>query len=273
MGSARGQPAPSPVRPGSADAPPQVPALLRLRNQGTVDRPRIQFWAEPDWEAATAEAMRTLAAHVLSAEVRVEEFYEAARPDAALRGLAERFPGLKVIRSPSLYECLVSTVLEQQLNYHFANTVKRRLLTAFGERIQFGGQTYLAYPPPERLAALPPGELRDLQISGRKASYLIGIARAAAAGELETAGARDGVAMRERLLALKGVGRWTTEYAALRALGDNDALPAEDVGLQKAVGQVYGLRGYATAAGIERRWRRHSPWRGYATYYCWFTHW
>lgn len=252
------------------------PVLLRLRNQGTVDRPGMQFWAEADWDAETARAVRAVAAHVVSADVRVAEFYAATRQDLALRGLAERFHGLKVIRSPSLYECLVSTVLEQQLNYHFANTVKRRLLAACGEKMAFEGRTYWAYPPPERLAALRPAELRKLQISERKASYIIGIARAAAAGELEQGPAGNGAAgeaARERLLRLKGVGRWTSEYAALRGLGDNDALPAEDVGLQKAVGQVYGLRGYATALGIARRWRRHAPWRGYATYYCWFTHW
>lgn len=259
--------------PAGGAAPSRL-VLLRLRNQGTVDRPGIQFWAEPDWDAGRAGAMRDLAAHVLSAGVRLEEFYAATHPDRALRGLGERFHGLKVIRSPSLYECLVSTVLEQQLNYHFANTVKRRLLAGFGEKIAFEGRTYGAYPPPERLAALRPAELRALQISERKASYIIGIARAAAAGELAAAGnGAAGNAVRERLLGLKGVGRWTAEYAALRGLGDNDALPAEDVGLQKAVGQIYGLRGHATALGIERRWRRHAPWRGYATYYCWFTHW
>lgn len=255
----------------ASGAGPESPVLLRLRNQGTVDQPRMQYWVEAGWAPAAVAALGQVAAHVISAPVRVGEFYAATGKDPALRQLAERFHGLKVIRAPSLYECLVSTVLEQQLNYYFANTVKRRLLAEWGEAIAFEGRTYWAYPRPERLAAAQPGQLRPLQISARKASYIIGIARAAAAGELQPDG--GGAALRERLRQLRGVGRWTAEYAALRGLGDNDALPADDVGLQKSVGQIYGLRGYATAVGIERRWRRHAPWRGYATYYCWFTQW
>lgn len=260
------------------------PVLLRLRNQGTVDQPRLQWQAEPAAAQGAPEAAVTggeeetlagLAAHVVSGPIRLADFHAAIGRDAALRGLARRFAGLKIIRAPSLYECLVSTVLEQQLNFHFANAVKRRLLAAFGEAVEFEGRAYWAFPPPERLAALRPDDLRPLQISGRKASYVIGIAQSVLAGELaaERLAGQPAEEARETLLRLRGIGRWTAEYAALRGLGDNDALPAEDVGLQKAVGQVYGLRQYATPRGIQRRWRALSPWRGYATYYCWFTHW
>ncbi len=269
--------------------PGRRPVLLRLRNQGTVDQPRLQWRAalpakdavggaaaaEAALTAGEAEALARLAAHIVSAPVRLADFHAAIGRDAVLRGLARRFAGLKIIRAPSLYECLVSTVLEQQLNFHFANVVKRRLLATFGEALEFEGRTYWAYPPPERLAALRPDELRPLQISGRKASYVIGIAQAVLAGELaaERLAGQPAQAARETLLRLRGIGRWTAEYAALRGLGDDNALPAEDVGLQKTVGQVYGLRQYATSRGIERRWRAFAPWRGYATYYCWFTQW
>ena len=272
------------------------PVLLRLRNQGTVEQPRLQWRAalpakgaaeggaesgaatEAEAAALTAgetAALARLAAHIVSAPVRLADFHAVIGRDAVLRGLARRFAGLKIIRAPSLYECLVSTVLEQQLNFHFANMVKRRLLAAYGEAVEFEGRTYWAYPPPQRLAALRPDELRPLQISGRKASYVIGIAQAVFAGELaaERLAGQPAAAARETLLRLRGIGRWTAEYAALRGLGDDDALPAEDVGLQKTVGQVYGLRQYATSRGIERRWRAFAPWRGYATYYCWFTQW
>ncbi|MGH9533593.1 MAG: DNA-3-methyladenine glycosylase family protein [Terriglobales bacterium] len=252
------------------------PVLLRLRNQGTVDAPRLQWQAAPEPAKEPArEALRRLVAHIVSASVRLAEFQAAIGGDAVLRELGRRFAGIKIIRAPSLYECLVSTVLEQQLNFSFAHAVKRRLLAAQGQALEFEGRAYWAYPPPARLAALRPADLRPLQISERKASYLIGLARAVLAGELDA----ERLAMlppeeaRERLLRLRGIGRWTAAYVALRGLGHADALPAEDVGLQKSVAQLYGLRQYATARGIERRWRHLSPWRGYATYYCWFTQW
>ena len=216
---------------------------------------------------------------MLAAEVRLEEFYRVAGRDPILRALTERFHGLKLVRAPSLYECLVSTVLEQQLNFHFASTVKRRLLERFGVSLVHQGRTYWGYPPPRALARLQAADLRSLQISERKASYLIGVARAEVEGRLPAAAALGSPLqplpepIMERLLALRGIGRWTAEYALLRGLGYADALPADDVGLQKTIGALYGLRGYASALAIRRRWKPLAPWRGYATHYCWFTQW
>lgn len=255
------------------------PALLRLRNNGSLDRPAIELRSAPeDLAPAERDAARDVAAHILAAEVGLEEFYSVARRDAVLARLAREFAGVKVMRAPSLYECLVAAILEQQLNFTFAATVKRRLLELCGARLEFEGETYLGFPPPARLAALTPAELRPLQISERKASYIIGVAQAFVGGELQELSAAEvaGAPPEEhldRLMALRGVGRWTAEYSLLRGLGHSDALPAGDVGLQKTVAHLYGLRAYATPLGIRRRWRALAPWRGYAAYYCWFTQW
>lgn len=255
---------------------PSRPVLALIRNQGTVDRPRIEVQTVPkDLSATERQEVGRQVRHMLSGEVRLAEYYGLAARDPVLRRLAERFHGLKVIRTPSLYECLVGTVLEQQLNFHFASTVKRRLLEKFGVRVAYGEREHLGFPPPEDLAKLHPGDLRPLQISERKASYLIGIAAATAGGILSESRLRELPleAAAERMQVLRGVGRWTAEYALFRGVGHADALPADDVGLQKTVGELYDLRGYASALAIRRRWRPLTPWRGYAAFYCWFTQW
>lgn len=252
------------------------PLLLLLRNAGLVDQPAL------DWRAigatlneAEQKAVNEIIRHMLSAEVDLAPFYARARLDPVLNDLRDQYYGLKVIRFPSLYECLVSTVLEQQINLPFAATLKRRLLKTFGPVIEHEGGQWHGYPSPETLARLIPDQLRPLQISERKASYIIGIARAYAEGKIDEAGLRRETAEKavETLTEIRGVGRWTAEYSLLRGLGHTDVLPADDVGLQRTAGLLYGLKAPATAMSIRRRWKRLAPWQGYAALYLWFTYW
>lgn len=254
-----------------------TPWLLRLKSCGLVDRPEVAWRLEGDAAAApparaNAEA---LVRRIISADLDLPAFYRALAADNVLADLARRFHGLRLIRFPSLYECLVSTVLEQQLNYLFANTVKRRLAEAAGPRIEFDGKTYHGLPCAADLAGMLPADLRALQISLPKARYLLALAAAAAQGGLD----EDRLArlpLDEATAALRqfaGVGDWTAAYALLRGLGHTDALPAGDVGLQRAVAALYDLRAPATPLAIQRRWRSLAPWRGYATFYSWFTLW
>ena len=67
------------------------------------------------------------------------------------------------------------------------------------------------------------------------------------------------------LCAIRGIGPWTAEYIALRALGEPDAFPAGDLGLRKALGNGAPASEKAVAAASEA-WR---PWRGYAAMYLW----
>lgn len=252
------------------------PLLLLLRNAGLVDRPAM------DWRVVGAtlddagqRAIGEIVRHIVSADVDLAPFYASARLDPVLNDLRDQYYGLKVIRFPSLYECLISTVLEQQINLLFAATLKRRLLERFGPVIEFEGRPWYGYPAPETLARLIPDQLRPLQISERKASCIIGIARAFAEGKIDEASLRREPAEKaiEALTEIRGIGRWSAEYSLLRGLGHTDVLPADDVGLQRTVGLLYGLKAPATAMSIRRRWKRLTPWQGYATLYLWFTYW
>jgi len=252
------------------------PLLLLLRNAGLVDKPALEWRvAGATLNDAEQKAVQEIAGHMVSADIDLAPFYARARLDPVLNDLRDQYYGLKVIRFPSLYECLVSTVLEQQINLLFAATLKRRLMETFGPVVEHDGRPWRGYPPPETLARLIPDQLRPLQISERKASYLIGIARAFAEGKIDEAGLRREPAEKavETLTGLRGIGRWTAEYSLLRGLGHTDVLPADDVGLQRTAGLLYGLKAPATAMSIRRRWKRLSPWQGYAALYLWFTYW
>jgi DNA-3-methyladenine glycosylase II len=76
---------------------------------------------------------------------------------------------------------------------------------------------------------------------------------------------------RQALMALRGVGRWTAEYALMRGLGARDELPAADVGLQIAATRLYGLERRPTEPELRALAEPWTGWRSYYAFYLWFT--
>ncbi len=248
------------------------PVLLRLRAAGTVERPRMVGATWPErLDASTQAEVEDAARRIVDADADLGKFYAAVRNDRPLARLAEAFRGLKIFRSPSLYESLVCSVLEQQVNFNFAGQVKAALVARSGTCLEFEGARYAVFPRPERLAATSLEELRALKISGQKAAYIRGLsAVAAAAGGFRWDGAAPTLA---DLLVHKGVGPWTANYVLLRVFGAREALPSHDVGLLKAAQRHLAMRGAVTPARLERRLRALAGWRGYVTWYLWHTEW
>jgi DNA-3-methyladenine glycosylase II len=225
--------------------------------------------------ASVAGEITRLVARQFSADLDLAPFYRLAKSDLVLARLAGRFNGMRIPQAPTVYETVVSAILEQQVNLSFAHQVKKALIESFGSRVEFEERRYNSFPEPAALAIATPRQLRRLQISGPKARYLIGISRATLDGslDLEGLGALEPAAAYEKLLAQKGVGPWTAHYVGMRALGHRDSLPVADVGLQKAVQRFYGLRKLPGVARLEKLARAWSGWRSYATFYLWLTYW
>ena len=202
-------------------------------------------------------------------------FHSLASNDKVLSRLADHFQGMRIPQAPSVYECVVCAILEQQVNLTFAHQVKCALVEAYGASVEFKGRHYRVFPEPHALASATPADFRKLQISGPKARYIIGISRAIADGKLDLERLRSVPSdeARAALLEHKGIGPWTAEYVCLRALGMLDHLPSGDVGLQKSVQIFYRLRKAPTSARIEKMGRKWAGWRSYATFYLWLTYW
>jgi DNA-3-methyladenine glycosylase II len=182
---------------------------------------------------------------------------------------------MRIPQAAGVYECLVSAILEQQVNLTFAHQVKRQLIESYGCPVGFEGRRYNAFPQPAALAIATPRQLRRLQISGPKARYIIAISRAVLDGSLDLEGLRvlEAAVAHARLIERRGVGPWTAHYVGLRALGHLDGLPAADVGLQKAIQKFYGLRKQPSVSQVEKLARNWAGWRSYATFYLWMTYW
>jgi DNA-3-methyladenine glycosylase II len=202
----------------------------------------------------------------------VAAFYRAHRGDPVLGEPIRAFRGLRIAGVPSLWEALVTAVLAQQVNLKFAYDIRRELCLAYGRRARFFGETYVTFPPPEPFAAETLPRLRRFRLSRSKAVAIREIARAFESGELSEdilSPLSDEQAI-ERLVALRGVGRWTAEIGLLRGLGRTDIFPAGDLGVVKYLAQ--GLLGHATTSkakeeDMRRFAERWAPHRGLALVY------
>jgi len=208
-----------------------------------------------------------------------------ARPDlidARLEGdpilgpAVQRLAGLRVPGAVDPFEATVRAVLGQQVSVRAATTLAGRLVERFGAPFagdaaaapgedDAGGAPVLThlFPAPRDLAAASVDELASIGLPGARAATLRQIAALFASPGL--AGAWDAgnrAEITRRLKEIPGVGDWTAEYVAMRALHDPDAFPAGDLGVRRALGDLSAR----DAAVRAQAWR---PWRSYAVMHLW----
>jgi AraC family transcriptional regulator, regulatory protein of adaptative response / DNA-3-methyladenine glycosylase II len=191
---------------------------------------------------------------------------EALGDDALLGGLVRNAPGRRVAGHVDPHELAVRAVLGQQVSIGGARTLAGRLVTEYGQPLErpIGAVTHV-FPSIEALAAADPNRLA-MPVARRRA--LLGLAGALTDGNLTLDGGSDRGQARGRLLALPGIGPWTTEYIAMRALRDPDAFLPSDLGVRHALEQLGHDGKPAAAERLAERWR---PYRAYAVQHLWAT--
>jgi AraC family transcriptional regulator, regulatory protein of adaptative response / DNA-3-methyladenine glycosylase II len=188
------------------------------------------------------------------------------RHDPLLAPYVDKHPGRRVPRTVDGAEFAVRAVLGQQVSTAAARTHAGRLVTAYGEPVTDteGGLTHL-FPGPEVLADMDPASLAAPRT---RRTTLTTLARALASGDVDLGTGSDWTRAREHLAGLPGIGPWTIETIAMRALGDPDAFTATDLGVRVAARHL-GLP--ATPAALARHSAAWRPWRAYAVQYLWAT--
>ena len=186
----------------------------------------------------------------------------AFRSDAVLARLVKRRPGLRIPGAWDPFECAVRAVLGQQISVPAARTLAMRLVARVGRPIATAenGLTHL-FPTPADLAT---ADLDGLGLTKVRICALKALARAVADGDLAFHDPVEQVTA--ALAALPGIGAWTSQYVALRALSEPDAFPSSDLVLRRTAA-VNGtpLAVWALEA-LAETWR---PWRGYAAMHLW----
>jgi AraC family transcriptional regulator of adaptative response / DNA-3-methyladenine glycosylase II len=213
--------------------------------------------------AAAVERVRRL----LDADCDPVAILEAFAGDPLLGPLVSGLPGLRVPGAVDGDELAVRAVLGQQVSLSAGRTAAAKLVRAYGEPLPDalvldGGPTH-TFPSAERLASLDPASLPMPRVRGRA---LVTLCRTLADGDVRLDRGADRDAVRESLLAIAGIGPWTADYVALRALGHPDVFLPTDIGVRDA---LRGLgRDPAAATALAEGWR---PWRSYALLHLWHT--
>ena len=192
-----------------------------------------------------------------------------ADPLAINAVLHDDFPtgdGLRVPGALDGFELAVRAVLGQQVAVAAARTLAQRLVNHYGEPIATPWpELTRLFPSPGVLATSNGDELGQLGIVRQRQAAIVGLATAVKGG-LQLHGGADLPATLQALKALPGIGDWTAQYIAMRALRWPDAFPAGDVALHKALG-VQGLKNPARLAeAASLAWK---PWRSYAVIRTW----
>jgi 3-methyladenine DNA glycosylase/8-oxoguanine DNA glycosylase len=168
-------------------------------------------------------------------------------------------PGIRVPGCWNGFELTVRAILGQQVTVKGATTLAGRMAASFGKPCDGpAGLTHL-FPTPEALAQAP---LANIGLTGARVETVRRLARAVCSGKIRFDGRLDSETILTRLREIPGIGPWTAQYVAMRALGEPDAFPSSDLGLLKAM-----ALGASREAEIRSQgWR---PWRAYAAMYLW----
>jgi AraC family transcriptional regulator of adaptative response / DNA-3-methyladenine glycosylase II len=182
--------------------------------------------------------------------------------DELLSALVTQQPGLRVPGTLDPFEFCLRAILGQQVTVKAASTLFGRFVAAFGEAVDtpFEGLDR-SVPLASAIANTSLQNIIDLGLTERRAATIHSIARAVDQGELSFAGA-DREDTLAQLLTYRGIGPWTAQYVAMRALGDPNALPQSDLGLMRAMNVSKPIQVIERAAA----W---APWRAYGAMHLW----
>jgi AraC family transcriptional regulator of adaptative response / DNA-3-methyladenine glycosylase II len=209
----------------------------------------------------------SLAKVVPAVLARVKRVFDVScRPDEVaerLGALARDEPGLRVPGAFDGFEMAVRAVLGQQITVRAARTLAGRIATSLGHRSEtpFPECSHV-FPSPKRIALAGPEALVALGVTAARARAIHALAGECARGRLVLEPGVDVQRTIGSLRAIAGIGDWTAQYIAMRALAWPDAFPHTDYGVMKALGESSATRVLA----IAEQWR---PWRAYATLHLW----
>jgi AraC family transcriptional regulator of adaptative response / DNA-3-methyladenine glycosylase II len=241
------------------------PALLTLR----LSKESVLVSVDVDGGAAASHrfAAHRLVVAMLGLEQDAAAFSRLARRLGVSRLVAGR-QGLRLIRTPSVLDGLLWSIIGQQINLPFACLLKRRLIENTGTALKGG---LFSLPKPAAIARLTPADMRPWQYSRQKAEYLIGAATLIADGSLNLGALSSMSATRaERtLLAVRGLGPWSVNYVMMRSLGFADCVPLGDTGVTSGLQTLFKLEERPDVDGTRRLMSVFSPHRSLATAHLW----
>lgn len=241
----------------------EEPHVVEVTAKGTVENPAFILTGKNN---EVRDALIRKIAEVFQWNISLKDIHQHFQ-QTDLNELFTEYFGTPLVLDFNPFGCLIKCIIHQQLNIKFAYTLTERFVKTFG----FEQDGAWFYPRPASVADLSVGELRELQFSGRKAEYVIGIAKAAAEGELdlESLKTESDEAIFNKLIKYRGIGKWTIQNFLLFGLGRPNLFPTGDIGIQNAIKRLYKLEQKPALEEMERYKQLWEPYLSYASLYLW----
>jgi AraC family transcriptional regulator of adaptative response / DNA-3-methyladenine glycosylase II len=192
------------------------------------------------------------------------------KKDPGLSPIISSFPGIRIPGGWDNFEIAIRTIIGQQVSIRAANTITGRLVQRYGTPVHdsfIPGITH-RFPTPETLAT---ADLAGIGLPAKRAGTIRLLAAKIAGEEIVLEGIVNTESIKTQLMKIPGIGQWTTEYIAMRALREPDAFPAADLALKRELKemsqQAEGLNRPINRPGIWRPWRAYAAvalWRNYS---------
>ncbi len=241
-----------------------VPVLLDV----TLDASEARCTVDADavlGPAALAQIDDALL-NILALRIDPAPFLDAVRGDDLLGPVVQRQQGLRIVQSATIFEALTWAIIGQQINLTFAIALRRTFIAQAGRPHASG---LWCYPEAADVARLAPEDLTTRKFSRAKADTLLRFARLVDSGELALERSAGVEQVSASLLAVKGIGPWTVNYALLRGYGYADCSLHGDVAIRAALQNLLGEDTKPDMARTEALLARYAPHRTMACAHLW----
>jgi AraC family transcriptional regulator of adaptative response / DNA-3-methyladenine glycosylase II len=238
---------------------------IRIVRRGQAHAGAIRVSPLAKRSAVRVVVSESLARVLPSVLGRVKHLFDlSCHPDqvAAALGPLARNPGLRLPGCVDGFELAVRAILGQQVTVAAATRIAHRLVERYGETLEGDADLSRLFPSASALAAADPSDIAACGIIASRARAISSLAKEVDAGRLSLDRTAPLDATIAALQDIAGIGPWTAQYIAMRALGWPDAFPHPDVAAMKAMSQ----KSAAAALRFAEQWR---PWRAYALIHLW----
>jgi DNA-3-methyladenine glycosylase II len=246
--------------------------LAKINQQGTIQKPKltVELTANQPITTKTKTSAKETLEYIFNLNLDLNQFYHHTENDVAMHKITCALCGFKYPTTPTAFESLVDSIVEQQISIKIARNIEERLAQRFGDKLELAGECFYAFPTPLNIDAVSINDIKSCGLSQRKAEYIYGAAHRIVNGELDLEGmktASDIDRIVAELDAIKGIGVWTAELTLFRGMQRLEVLPADDFGIRRVI-SIYYCNGQPVKAPQAREiGKAWGKWQGLAAFY------
>jgi DNA-3-methyladenine glycosylase II len=247
-------------------------AQVEVTSSGTVEQPKIsvELKSTSPLTLSDKQKAKETIKFIFNLDFNLNSFYRDVEKDQIMHQITQQLYGLKKPTTPTIFEALVDSIIEQQISIKVAHTIEERLVKKFGETLTLDGETCYAYPTPQNIACASINEIQSCGLTERKAQYIQGTAQLIMKGKLDLENIKnqtDPEKIISELDEIRGICVWTAELTMLRGMQKLYALPADDFGIRRVISKYFCAGKPIKTADAREIAKAWGKWKGLAAFY------